>query len=55
MAGPPEPLTPKPEVVDIQINHWCGVQRQHLAKDEAADDGNTEWSPQFTALAYADC
>ena len=42
MTGPPELLTPKPELVDIEINHWCGVQRQHLAKDETADDGDAK-------------
>ena len=52
---PPEPLTPKPEPVDIQINYGGGVQREHLAKDEAADDGNAKGSPQLAALAYTDC
>ena len=52
---PPEALTPKPESVDVQINYGGGVQRQHLAKDEAADDGNAKGSPQLAALAYTDC
>jgi hypothetical protein len=43
-----------PEPVEIDVNHGRRVQRQQLADDEAADDGDAERPAQLGALAEAD-
>ena len=33
--------------IEEQVNHGCGVQRQHLRDDQAADDGDAQRASQF--------
>ena len=40
--------------VEIEIDDGCGVERQHLADQQTADDGDTQRPPQLRALALAD-
>jgi len=39
--------------IKSQVNHRRGVQRQQLAEDEAADDGDAEGAAQFRTDAGA--
>src|ERR1700722_14871493 len=45
-AGPTNP-----HAIHIEIDDWGGVKRQHLAHDQATDDGDTQWTPQFRTNA----
>src|SRR5258708_13921313 len=42
------------ETIEIEVDDGCRVERQHLADQEAADDGNPQRLPQLTALAEAE-
>ena len=38
--------------IEIQVNHRRGVERERLAKDEAADDSYAEWPPQLAVMRW---
>ena len=42
------------QTIEEQINHRRGIERQHLAEDQAADDGDAERPPQLRAHAGAE-
>ena len=47
-------LPPQAKAVEIQINYRRGKKREHLAKHEAADDGNAQRTAEFRADAIVD-
>ena len=47
------PRQPRSQAVEHQIDHRRGEQRQHLADDQAADDGDAQRPAQFRAGAVA--
>ena len=48
--GPaPPPVHPEPEAVQVKVDHRGGVQRQHLAEDQPADDGDAQRPAQLGA------
>src|SRR6266550_6527598 len=51
LQSPPVPpfLNPGAEAIEIKVNHWCGVKGERLRKQESADDGDAERSPQLAA------
>src|SRR5579859_3850582 len=46
--------SPKPELVESEIDDRGGVERQKLAHDEAADDADAERAAKFGAGAGAE-
>src|SRR5208283_5736500 len=55
-AAPREMLDhPVLEVVHIEIDHGRGIQRQRLANNESADDGNAERAADLRADPSAEC
>src|SRR5579862_358030 len=42
------------EAIEIEINHRGGVESQHLADDETADDGDAERPAQFGTRSSAE-
>jgi hypothetical protein len=40
--------------IECEIDDWRRIEREQLAEDEPADDGYTEWTPQFGADTAAD-
>src|SRR5579859_544951 len=46
--------SPKPELVESEIDDRGGVERQELAHDEAADDADAERAAKFGAGAGAE-
>ena len=47
-------MQPQAESIEVEIDNWGGVERQHLADNQAADDGDAERSPKLTAITHAD-
>jgi hypothetical protein len=43
----PDSAQPQAEAVEVEIDHGCGVERQYLAHDQAAHDGDAERPPQL--------
>src|SRR5882724_13690813 len=54
VAGGAAATEPKLEAVEVEVDDWCGEERQKLAHDEAADDGDTERATKFGAGAVAE-
>src|SRR5437879_1229865 len=54
MAGGAAATEPELEAVEIEVDDWCGEERQKLAHDEAADDGDAERAAEFSACAAAE-
>src|ERR1700753_2397413 len=48
------PLTPVPGAVEIEIDDRGGVERQDLADDQPAEDGNAQRLAKLAALAETD-
>src|SRR6185369_13113376 len=46
--------TPQAEAVEVKVDNRGGVQRQHLAENQAADDGDAKWAAEFKAFARAE-
>ena len=44
---------PQAEAIEVEIDHRRRVERQHLAHDQAADDGDAERPAQLAAVAEA--
>ncbi len=42
------------EAIEEQIDHWRGIESQHLAKDQATDDGDAKRTPEFGTCAVAE-
>src|SRR4030095_11839533 len=48
-------LTPTlPNLIEPQINYRCGIEREHLRNDQAADDRNPERLSQLAAHPHSD-
>src|SRR3954468_20876076 len=43
-----------PQALHLQIDHWRGVECQHLAEQQAADDGDSERIAQLGTGAALD-
>src|SRR5262249_1664795 len=42
------------EAVEVEVDHRGSKQRQHLADEQAAYDGDTEGTPEFTSGSRTD-
>ena len=47
-------VNPGLQAVHVEIDDGSGEEREHLADDEATDDGDAEWLAKFGAGAAAD-
>src|SRR5258707_7012486 len=54
VAGSATATEPELEAVEVEIDDRSGEERQELAHDEAADDGDTERATKFGAGAVAE-
>src|SRR2546422_5302742 len=54
-ASAVELCTPDLHAVEIQVDDRCRVQRQHLAEDQATDDGDAQRPAQLRAGAHTEC
>src|SRR5260221_7623232 len=54
VAGSATATEPELEAVEVEIDDRGGEERQELAHDEAADDGDTERTAEFGARAVAE-
>src|SRR5262249_36191238 len=54
-ASAVEPCTPDLETVEVQVDDWCRVQRQQLAKNQAPDNRDAQWPPQLRSGPHAEC
>src|SRR6267142_7014476 len=54
VAGGATATEPELEAVEVEIDDRSGEERQKLAHDEAADDGDTERAAEFGASAVAE-
>ena len=54
IPAPPGIADPYPPAVEIEIDHRRGVERQHLAEQQPAHDGDAQRLAQFRTLAEAD-
>src|SRR5262245_41808060 len=50
----PSTFAPQPEPVEVKVDHGRRIEREHLAYDQAADDGNAERPADLAALAKTD-
>src|SRR3954451_6294584 len=50
----PPPLAPVPGAVEIKIDHRGGVERQDLADDQPAEDGDAQGLAEFAAFSEPD-
>ena len=50
----PAGAEPQAEAVEVKVDHRRGVEREYLAEDEPAHDGNAERTAQLAAVAEAD-
>ena len=48
------PQMPMPGAIEIEIDHWCGVERQNLAAYQPAEDGDAQGLAEFAAFAEPD-
>src|SRR5215510_2595586 len=48
------PCAPELEAVEIQVDDWRGVQRQHLAEKQTTDNRNAQRPAQLRANARAE-
>src|ERR1700722_5829667 len=42
------------QVVKENIDYWRRIECEHLAYEQAADHGNSKWSPQFRTDAASE-
>jgi len=49
-----QPLRPAAKPLEIEINDRRGKKRQHLADDQASDDGDSKRAAQLGARARAE-
>src|SRR6266566_6865418 len=45
---------PQAEAVEIEVDHRRRIEREQLAQDQPADDGDAERAAQFAAIAETD-
>ena len=45
----------EPQTVEKQVDDWRGVECQHLAYNQTADDRDSERAPQFGAGSRTEC
>src|SRR5258708_26719113 len=48
------PSAPVPDAIEIEIDDRRGIERQDLAEDQPAEDGNAERLAELAALTHAD-
>ena len=41
----------EPEAIEVQVDHRCRIQGEHLAHDQAADDRDAERTPELRPVA----
>ena len=51
----PDAFGPKPETIKIEVHDWRGIEGEHLAENEAADNGDSEWPTKLIAHPSAQC
>ena len=42
-------MNPKLQAIHVDINDGRSEEREHLAEDEPADDGDAQWAAEFGA------
>jgi len=46
---------PRLQAVHVDVHDRRRKEREHLAEDEAADDGNSKWAAKFGSDTRAEC
>lgn len=39
----PDAFGPKPEAVQVEVHDRCRIEGEHLAENEATNDGDAKW------------
>src|SRR5580658_6057054 len=53
-AARSSPLAPVPRAIEIEVDDRSGIERQDLAYDQPAEDGDAQRLAELAALAEAD-